>query len=115
MTDQNSSKTRTWLIVGAMFAFVLIAGVIAVLASGSGDGDNVASDPSNGDTAATPALSETQSVTVTGNDLPAMPQTGNDPALGLTMPEISGSSFDGSSVEIRNDGKPKVLIFLAHW
>src|SRR5699024_5507678 len=30
-------------------------------------------------------------------------------------PTVSGSAFDGSSVKIAADGRPKVVIFLAHW
>ena len=116
MTNQNSSNTRTVLIVGAIAALVLIAGVIAVLANGSDDSDNVASSPTNEDSGtASATLSETQSVSASGTALHSMPEAGNDPSLGMTMPELSGKSFDGSAVEIQNDGKPKILIFLAHW
>ena len=31
------------------------------------------------------------------------------------MPELRGTSFDGSSVAIANDGRAKVLLFVAHW
>lgn len=42
-------------------------------------------------------------------------ESGTDPAVGETMPEIRGASFDGSPVRVANDGRPKVLFFLAHW
>ena len=112
MTDRNTSKTRTWMIFGAAAAFVLIAGVAAVLLSGS-DGSTDTAAPSNGASAVD--ISETRPVDVSGDLLPQFPESGADSALGLAMPDLSGQSFDGTPVEIRNDGRPKVIIFLTHW
>jgi thiol-disulfide isomerase/thioredoxin len=33
----------------------------------------------------------------------------------MTIPTVIGQSFDGSPVEIAPGGKPKVVMFLAHW
>ena len=60
-------------------------------------------------------LQETAPVTITGDPLPLLPETGADPAQGMTMPEVDGQSFDGTPVAIANDGQPKILLFLAHW
>jgi hypothetical protein len=114
MTDQSTSKTRTFLIFGVAAAFVLIAGVIAVLISGGNDTDPVAGTPTADGTAAV-AISESRPVTITGDSLPAMPEQGTDVALGAPMPELSGQSFDGTPVEIKNDGRPKIILFLTHW
>jgi thiol-disulfide isomerase/thioredoxin len=35
--------------------------------------------------------------------------------VGKTIPTVTGTSFDGTPVSITNDGKPKVLLFVAHW
>lgn len=55
-------------------------------------------------------------VTVEGDPLPVF---GGDPtadvAPGLTAPTVSGTDFDGSTVSITADGRPKVVLFLAHW
>lgn len=40
---------------------------------------------------------------------------GVDPVLGSTAPAFTGSDFDGGSVTIGPDGRPKVVYFLAHW
>jgi len=53
--------------------------------------------------------------TVSGDALPALPQSGTDPALGLTAPEVTGTDFDDSSVSIAHDGNSKIILFLAHW
>ena len=113
MTDQSTSKTRTFLIFGVAAAFVLTAGVIAVLISGGNDTDPAGTPTAVGAAAVT--ISETRPVTITGNSLPPMPEQGTDLALGSPMPELAGQSFDGTPVEIKNDGRPKIILFLTHW
>jgi thiol-disulfide isomerase/thioredoxin len=62
-------------------------------------------------------------VTISGEDLPALPDTGQllpaageDPAVGLAAPKLVGQSFDESEVVIDpSDGTPKMVVFLAHW
>ena len=111
MTEQNTSKTRTWLIFGAVAAFVLIALIFSVLTNDDGP---TAADPDGTDPVAA-QISETRPVTVTGNPLPPMPEQGADVALGLPMIELVGQSFDGTPVEFKNDGRPKIIMFLTHW
>lgn len=97
----GSSKRIAWIIAGAVLGVALIAFIVASFSAGgdeSGDG-----------------LQETASVTVTGAALPRLPETGTDPAVGLTLPDMVGESFDGSPVSITNDGRAKVLLVLAHW
>ena len=49
---------------------------------------------------------------VTGKALPSSNDVGdsNDPAIGMTVPTITGQGFDGSKVTFANDGKPRVVI-----
>lgn len=54
-------------------------------------------------------------VEVTGSPIARLPEGGSDPALGAPMPEVVGADFAGSTVSIVNDGRPKLLLFLAHW
>lgn len=65
-----------------------------------------------GDEGASPG--QTQPVTVTGQSLPRLSAT-DDAALGRPAPEFSGRNFIGDPVEIKNDGRGKVLVFMAHW
>ncbi len=55
-------------------------------------------------------------VTVEGDNLPflADPSTA-DPALGFTAPSVSGADWNDTPVAIEADGRPKIVIFLAHW
>ena len=54
-------------------------------------------------------------MTVTGTALPELPQGGADPAVGQPIPEVTGQAFDGSPVDIGHDGRPKLILFVAHW
>jgi cytochrome c biogenesis protein CcmG, thiol:disulfide interchange protein DsbE len=59
---------------------------------------------------------QTDPVTITGAALPAYDSTKADSAVGTTIPNLSGTSLlDGTPVKVANDGKPKVLLFVAHW
>lgn len=55
-------------------------------------------------------------VEVTGEALPAFGgDPASDPGVGVVAPELSGEDFTGGPLEITADGRPKVLLFLAHW
>jgi thiol-disulfide isomerase/thioredoxin len=47
--------------------------------------------------------------------LPAFVQTAGDPAIGMPAPQVSGQGFDGQPVAIADDGRAKIVLFLAHW
>ena len=53
--------------------------------------------------------------TINGEALPRFDRDSTDTAVGLTIPEINGTDFDGTPVAITRDGRAKVLIFVAHW
>ena len=87
------------LVVGAV---VVLAAIIAVVATRS---DNASAGP------------QTYPVTVTGTPLPTFPDPpAADPAVGHKAPTLTGQSlFDGSPLTIAPDGKPKLVVFVAHW
>ncbi len=68
-----------------------------------------------------PLGDQTGAIAVTGQPLERMPsqipvtEPENDPAIGQTAPEISGTDFAGSPVEIVADGTPRMIMFVAHW
>ncbi|MDH3308200.1 MAG: TlpA family protein disulfide reductase [Acidimicrobiia bacterium] len=98
-----SQKSVIALVVGGLVAVVALITTIVVLAGGA---DN---PPPSG-------ISETAPVAVDGDALPARGQSQVDPAVGLPIPAVTGSTFDGSPVSIDpTDGRPKALLFLAHW
>ena len=54
-------------------------------------------------------------VSVSGSLLPQYNASAEDPAIGLTAPEIVSADFSGLPATIENDGVPKMIVFLAHW
>jgi thiol-disulfide isomerase/thioredoxin len=79
-------------------------------------GASAATAASSGATAASIApASQGPSGGSTSAALPPFASTTNDPAVGLPIPEVDGRSFDGTPVRISADGRPKVIVFLAHW
>jgi thiol-disulfide isomerase/thioredoxin len=65
----------------------------------------------------TPTLAEpaAEPVVVSGQSLPAYPDSGTDPALGMQMPTLQGTGLDGEPIAIGPDGRAKAIIILAHW
>jgi thiol-disulfide isomerase/thioredoxin len=53
--------------------------------------------------------------TITGSALPRFNDSPTDPAAGMPAPLVESTDFDGNTVSITNDGRPKIIIFLAHW
>lgn len=55
-------------------------------------------------------------VTVVGDALPFLADAnGTDPALGFTTATVSGADWNDVPSTIEPDGRPKILLFLAHW
>lgn len=109
------------MVGGATVAVVaLIAALVLLWPSGDDGGDT---DAGTGAAAAQDATQETATVSISGEDLPPLPDTGGflpaageDEAVGLTIPTLTGQSFDESEVVIGpDDGRPKMVVFLAHW
>jgi thiol-disulfide isomerase/thioredoxin len=55
-------------------------------------------------------------VTVDGPNLPFVQDVAaGDQAIGVTAPTVSGGDWNGNSYTVGPDGRPKVLVYLAHW
>jgi thiol-disulfide isomerase/thioredoxin len=98
-------KEPPWLWIGVA-ALVLVLALAAVVSSGGSD---------DGDKQSAAGLEETRPVTVTGPALPELPTSGADPDVGKEIPDVNGQSFDGTPINITKDGKPKLVLFVAHW
>ena len=98
-------KQPPWLWIGVV-GLVLVLAVAAIASSGGSDDKKTSAA----------GVEETRPVTVTGTALSEYePGGAADPAVGKTIPDVKGQSFDGSPVEIRNDGRAKLIVFVAHW
>ena len=104
---KQPAKKSSMPLIAALLGVVAVLALVAVIATGVSE--EKATDDRN------EALDQVHPVRVEGASLPALERAGADPAGGEEMPELIGSTFDGSSVTIENDGRPKVLFFLAHW
>ena len=93
------NRTVIWVVGGAVGL-----GLIVLLAL------SIASEPEVDDTI------DYGTVTVDGDPLPFLEDTTvTDIALGFTAPSVSGTDWDGNVTSIEPDGRPKIVIFLAHW
>ena len=95
----TKSRNKLVIILGVVVA-VVIAGLVAIFTvSGS--------EP------------ETAEVTINGDPIPVLAgnaPVGQDIAFGWDAPTMAGSDWKGNQVTLDPaDGRPKVIVFLAHW
>ena len=101
MSKTTASPSRTGVYVG--LALVVVVALVAAIVLSRPD-ENTDSMPLDA------------TVTVSGDSLPSFEgDPATDDAIGLTAPSLTGEDFDGNQVAIANDGRPKVILFLAHW
>ncbi len=102
MTNEQGASKNT------IIASVAGAGVVALLIAAVLFGGSV------GETAV-PIEEVVGSPQVDGS-LPPMGNSNVDQtATGQEAPTVTGTDFDGEEVTITNDGRPKAIVFLAHW
>jgi cytochrome c biogenesis protein CcmG/thiol:disulfide interchange protein DsbE len=114
------------MIAGGTLAVLVVVGVVAYFLTrpdDSGGSVKAGSTGAVGAAAARNATQETGKVVISGEDLPPLPDSGGmlpaagqDQGVGLVAPKLEGESFDGSKVVVDpKDGRPKVVMFVAHW
>jgi thiol-disulfide isomerase/thioredoxin len=102
---QQKQRNIVFAVVGAV---VVLAAVLAVVLTQGGDDDTSTATDGN--------VEQVRPVTITGESLPRYDKAAQpDPAVGQTIPDVAGSNFAGAPVSITNDGKAKVVLFVAHW
>ena len=99
-----------WPLVGGV---VIVGAAIAAIVLTSGQAPGGSSVRPSGSPAG--SVSPGAGPVVNGAPLPAFENPDGDLAVGQPIPEVQGASFDGRPVAITADGRPKVLLFLAHW
>jgi thiol-disulfide isomerase/thioredoxin len=108
---QPTNRKLVVLISAAVVAMVALAAVLALTLSG---GDDEASGDST-DTTAEVVKAPNRPVAVSGTALPPLGDGGSDPALGLEAPVVEGADFGNQPVTVAADGRPTMLVFMAHW
>lgn len=121
---RRSAAQRTpasrWMLPGLIGAAVVVAAVLAIALSGSGTpsgggSSTVPPSAAGGASGGSGSGAAVEAPVITGAPLAEFQGPDGDPAVGRPAPEISGADFDGSPVSINADGRPKVVVFLAHW
>jgi thiol-disulfide isomerase/thioredoxin len=101
MTEKTTSRST---IIAVVLGAIVVAILIAAVLFGGGLGE--------------PAVAiedEVGSPQVDGS-LPPMGASNVDTAAtGLAAPTVVGTDYDDNTVTIENDGRPKAIVFLAHW
>lgn len=69
----------------------------------------------NSSSSSPPTTPQTYAVRITGEALPVYSDAGTDVAVGTTIPNVYGTTLGGQPASITNDGKAKVILFVAHW
>ena len=125
----TAQKNQTkFIAIGVAAAIAAIIAVVLVVGGGSDSSPsattNTAADVSLTDetestnsieTGTATAAGEYQTVEATGEILSALEDPNNDPARGAVAPVLKGFAFDGTPLTIAPTGKPKMVVFLAHW
>jgi thiol-disulfide isomerase/thioredoxin len=117
----RTTPASRWLLPGLIAAAVVVAAVLAIVLSGggqpSGGGSSSVPPSTAGGSAAPPGSGVAVAApAIDGSPLPAFPGSGaSDPAVGQPAPVVTGTDFDGKPAAIAADGRPKAVIFLAHW
>ena len=98
-----ATRTRRPVALYAVVGAIVVIAAVIALAMAGGD-----SEPMDG------AGRQTGDVSVRGLELPVLQDPTNDPAIGETVPTISGVDFDGRELSF-GGGTPTAMLFLAHW
>ena len=92
-------------VIGFAIGVVVVLAVVTVVASRG-------STPKTGEVK---GLRQTRPVAVSGTPLPQLSGAGADSAVGTPAPRLRGSTFAGRPVAIVDDGRPELVLFVAHW
>ena len=115
--QKASSKNASGNGKALLYIVLVLVGVAGAIAIGSGAGK------SNDTTVTVPTVpggvdpNEYQKVSVTGDKLVGLPDSGADPALGKKAPTLNGYDHYGRPAVIApgTTGQATMVVFLAHW
>ena len=109
-SEKSARDRKLWTIFGVAVLALLIAVVVISAVAGGSDDSNSGVDKTK--------IEETRAVDVmAGESLPYFDDTASvDEAIGLTAPQVSGSTLDGGLVStVPENGNFKMIVFVAHW
>lgn len=115
-SSAQGSGRGAWILAGVIVIVGVVA-LVALLATRGGNSNDAAGgvpSPSGGTVVPSGDLAYGE-VVVTGAPLATLPQSGADPAVGKPIPDVAGQTFNGDAMSITKNGKPKIIMLLAHW
>lgn len=100
-----------------MYIVLVVVGIAGAVSLGTAGGSSKPATNSGVTVPGGVAAAEYQKVTVAGEVLPQLPESGDDPAVGKAAPTLTGYDLAGRPVTIDpgSDGKATMVVFLAHW
>jgi thiol-disulfide isomerase/thioredoxin len=114
----GGATRNRWLIPALVVAAIILAAVLAVVLPGSnqqGGGTSSSVPPPASGAGASGSATQSGAPVISGASLPEFANPAADTAVGMPAPEVRASDFDGTPVAIEDDGRPKVVLFIAHW
>ncbi|MFN8019619.1 MAG: TlpA disulfide reductase family protein [Acidimicrobiales bacterium] len=104
--EHQRSTQVVWVVIGVV---IIVAGIGALVLA------RVRSDDGSGPVPFSSSPSTSSTILPEG----WLPQydasKDRDPAVGMTIPKVTGTDADGNDITIGPDGKAKVILFVAHW
>jgi len=115
--EVRRSSTSRWLLPGLVVVAIAVAGILAIVLSGSGRpaGGGSSTPPPSAVAGGSGSPVASSEPIITGAPLPAFENPNGDAAVGMPAPQVEGAGFDGAPASVRADGRPKVVVFVAHW
>ena len=100
-----------------MYIVLVVVGIAGAVSLGTAGGSTKPATNSGVTVPGGVAAAEFQNVSVAGDKLAPLPESGDDPAVGKAVPTLTGYDLAGRPVTIDpgSDGKATMVVFLAHW
>ena len=112
-SNAGKNKSTAWIWI-AIVVVVVVVGVVAVVA-GRGSKSSGGGSAASGGTIVPNGKLDYGQVAVNGTNLTPLPDSGADPMVGTVIPSVTGQQFDGKQLTISADGKPHIIMVVAHW
>ncbi len=100
-----------------LYIVLVVVGIAGAVSIGTAGGGTKTTTVSGVTVPGGVAAAEFQDVSVTGDALPQLPESGDDPAVGKAAPTLTGYDLAGrpTTIDPGSDGKATMVVYLAHW
>ena len=112
-SNAGKGKSTAWIWI-VVVGVVIAVGIVAIVAGRGTSSSGGSASPSGGTVVPSGKLDYGQ-VVVSGTALTPKPDSGADPMVGTVVPSVTGQQFDGKQLTISADGKPQIIMVVAHW